>query len=162
MFSIKSISKLIFIIAMCKIFRWTGYVLTLLGAILIIMAVIGIFRCHHQFHNTQVQTCCTMQKQGGDKAVSKDDSASFKQHSMGAEAPMMTTCGNKHVMCSSGAPMMCMGGQMYLHRIAFHMGLAICFLLLAIVLLLISYNCKCKKCCDHTDGRCECKEEKKE
>jgi hypothetical protein len=149
---------------MCRILRWTGYASTLIGAILIIMAIIGGFRCHH--HYVHVHACCNMQQSGGNMAVVKSDSAICKQHSMSINTPMgkqdSAKCFKKQVMCANAAPMSCNGCQMYNHRIGFHMGLAICFLLLAIALFMISNSCRCKKCCECKDGKCECKEEKKE
>ncbi len=149
---------------MCRILRWTGYVSTLVGAILIILTIIGAFRYHH--HYVHAHACCNMQQADGNMAVAKSDSASCKQHSMGANAPMgkqdSAKCCKKQVMCANAAPMICNGCQMYHHRIGFHMGLAVCFLLLAIALLMISNSCRCKKCCECGEGKCECKEEKKE
>jgi len=151
---------------MCRILRWIGYASTIIGAILIIMAVIGGFNYHHHYVHAHAQTCCNMQHPGGNMAVAKSDSASCKQHSMSANAPMgkqdSVKCCKKQAMCSGAAPMICNCCQMYHHRIGFHMGLAICFLLLAIALFMISKNCCCKKCCEDKEGKCESKEEKKE
>ena len=147
---------------MCRILRWTGYASTLIGAILIVMAIIGGFRYHHHY----VHACYNMQQSGGNMAVAKSDSSSCKHHSMSANAPMgkqdSAKCCKQQVMCGNAAPMICNGCQMYNHRIGFHMGLAICFLLLAMALFMISNSCRCKRCCECKDGKCECKEEKKE
>lgn len=154
---------------MCRILRWVGYVSTAIGAILIIMAIIGGFRYHHHYMNAHAQVCCNMQHHDGDMAATKTDSGSCKQHEMMGkdttksckQAMTGKECCKKHeMMCSPmAAPMMCNSCQMLHHRIAFHMGLAICFLLLAITLFMICNHCHCKKCCEE---KCECKDEKKE
>ena len=145
---------------MSRILRWTGYALTLFGAILIIMAIVGGFRYNHHYCHSHVQTCCNMQP-GGNKAVTKNDSASCKQHSMDMSKQDSTKCCKKQVMpCPAGAPMTCNSCQISLQHVGFHLGLAISFLLLAIALFIISNNCCCKKCCE--DGKCNCNEEKKE
>ncbi len=153
---------------MCRILRWIGYASTLIGAILIIMAIIGGFRYHHHYVHAHVPVACyNMQQPGGDMTVTKKDSASCKQHSMIVNATMgkqdsAKYC-KKQAMYSTAAPMMiCNSCQMYHHRIGFHLGLAICFLLLAISLFMISNSCRCKKCCEYREGKCEGKEEKKE
>jgi hypothetical protein len=157
---------------MCRILRWVGYVSTAIGAILIIMAIIGGFRFHHHFMHEHMQTTCTMQHHDNEMTGAKADSGKCKQHEMMGKdttkcckkAMMGKGCCKKQaMMCSPmAAPMMCQGCQMFHHRIAFHMGLAICFLLLAIALFMICKHCHCKHCCECKDGKCECKEEKKE
>ncbi len=143
---------------MCKILRWIGYASTVIGAILIIMAIIGGFKYHCHYNHSHMQTC-SMEQPGGKMAVAKSDSVSCNKHSMSADKPMVkqdtVKCYKKQAMCSAAAPMMGNCCQMYHFRIGFHMGLAICFLLLAIALFMICNNCCCKK---HS----ECKEEKKE
>jgi carbon starvation protein CstA len=152
---------------MCRIIRWIGYASTVIGAILIIMAIVGGFRYHHHFmHSHMPEVCCNMQHSRGNMEMSKTDSASCKQHSISANMPMgkqdsVKSC-KKQMMCYTSTPMACITCQMYHHRIGFHMGLAISFLLLAIALFMISSHCRCKHCCECKDGKCECKEEKKE
>ncbi len=152
---------------MCRIIRWIGYASTVIGAILIIIAIVGGFNYHHHFMQSHMPVvCCNMQHSGGNMTMSKTDSASCKQHSMSSNMPMgkqdsVKSC-KKQMMCCASVPMVCMTCQMYHHRIGFHMGLAICFLLLAIALFMISNHCCCKHCCECKDGKCECKEEKKE
>lgn len=147
---------------MCRILRWTGYASTLIGAILIIITIIGGFSFHHHYVHAHAKVCCTMQQPTGDMAVVVSDSASVKHHSMTVTATMgkqdSSKCCKKQAMCCNAAPMMCHGCQMYHHRIGFHMGLAICFLLLAIALFTISNRCRCKKCTESREGN----EEKKE
>jgi hypothetical protein len=172
---------------MCRFLKWVGYVSTAIGAILIIMAIIGGFRYHHHFMHGHMQGCSIMQHPGGDMAA-KGDSASCKhammgkdttkcskhsmmgkdttkccKHSMMGKQDSTKSCKKQAMMCSASAPMM-MGNccQMYQHRIGFHMGLAICFLLLAIALFMICKHCHCKHCCDDKECKCETKEEKKE
>jgi hypothetical protein len=146
---------------MCRILRWVGYASTAIGAILIIMAIVGGLRFHHHYCNAHMQTCMNMEHPGGDKAVAKMDSASCKQHSMMGKQDS-TKCCKKQAMCSMAAPMMCNSCQMHHARIGFHLGLAICFLLLAIALFMICNNCCCKKCCGDKECKCETKDEKKE
>jgi hypothetical protein len=100
-------------------------------------------------------------------APAKGDSASAKMHSIDAKASMLMAkqdsakCCKSQMLYAAASPMFCNSCQMFHHHIVFHLGLAICFLLLAITLLMISNQCRCKKCCECKDGKCECKEEKK-
>jgi len=143
---------------MCRILRWVGYVSTAIGAILIIMAIISGFRYHHHFINAHAQVCCNLHHAGDNMASAKTDSGSCKQHEMIGKD---TTKYCKKAMMGTpmAAPMMCNSCQMCNHQIGFYIGLAICFLLLAIALFMICNHCHCKKCCEE---KCECKEEKKE
>ena len=153
--------KLKLIRAMCKILRWTGYVSTLIGAIFIIMSIIGGFRYHHHYIQAHAQTFCNMQHAGGNMAVVVSDSVRCKQHSVtvtgtrgkqdSVKYAITVTgtmgkqdsgrCCKKQPVYLTTAPMICHGCRMYHHRIGFHMGLAMCFLLLAIALFMISNSC---------------------
>jgi len=153
--------KLKLIRAMCKILRWTGYASTLIGAIFIIMSIIGGFRYHHHYIQAHAQTFCNMQHAGGNMAVVVSDSVRCKQHSVtvtgtrgkqdSVKYAITVTgtmgkqdsgrCCKKQPVYLTTAPMICHGCRMYHHRIGFHMGLAMCFLLLAIALFMISNSC---------------------
>jgi hypothetical protein len=138
---------------MSKILRWTGYASTFIGALLIIMAIIGGFRYHHQSIHPNSQAGCNMQHCCCGMMAVKGDSSNYKMHAMIAVAPMgkqdSTKCCKKQTMCcmakTAAAPMKSNSYQMQHHRIGFHMGLAICFLLLAIALFMISNSLKSTK-----------------
>jgi hypothetical protein len=151
---------------MCRILRWTGYASALIGALLIVMAIIGGFRFHHHYAHAHMQVCCNMQHHDGGMSLAKSDSASSKQHSMSVNSPMgkqdSVKCCKSHVMCCNASPMNRNSHQMYHYRIGFHIGLAICFLLLAITLFMISNSCRCKRCREDIEAKGEHIEEKKE
>ncbi len=149
---------------MCRILRWTGYASALIGAILIIMAIIGGFRFHHHYVHAQVQDCCMMHH-GGSMAVAKVDSTTTHQHSMMANSAIgkedSVNCCKNQPKCYMAAHMSHNSHQMYKHRIGFHVGLAICFLFLAITLFMISNSCRCKRCREDREGKGEQIEDKK-
>ncbi len=173
---------------MCRIIRWIGYASTVIGAVLIILAIIGGFKFHHHYVHEHVMMCTSMQHHEGTMSevkgepgsckkqamMTKKDSASCKQSSMEAKKdsvgskqnsmvakPCCEKCCKMQAMCcSASAPAVCSFCRMHHALISFHIGLAMCFLLLAIALFMISNSCRCKKCRD--DRKCECKEDKKE
>ena len=136
---------------MCRILRWIGYACTLVGTVLIVMAIIGGCKYHHHFVHEHAMACSNMQHPGGGMAVSKTDSGSMKNCMMVKQDS--AKCCNKQATCCAAAPMICQSCQMHHARISFHIGLAICFLLLAIVLITISNSCRCKKCCESKEGK---------
>ncbi len=145
---------------MCRILRWIGYASTLVGAVLIVMAIIGGCKFHHHFVHEHGMAYSNMQHPGCGMAVAKTDSGSMK-HSMMVKQDSAKCCKNQ-AMCCAAAPAICQSCQMHHARISFNIGLAICFLLLAIVLIMISNSCRCKKCCESKEGKSEFKKEKKE
>jgi hypothetical protein len=149
---------------LCKIIRWIGYAVTAIAAILIIMSVIGGF-CHHGCgHMKAPQEKSCVQHQQSTMDSTKVDTACCK-HNAHAMAMMDSSkqkpcCATHENMKSEGCPMMHEGCPMGHHR-GNPLLLAISLLLLAIALFSISKNCCCKKYCDCSDGKCDCKEETK-
>ena len=150
---------------MYRILRWTGYASTVIGALLIIMAIIGVFRYHHHYFNGHMKACYQMKAPSGKLAIIKSDSTAKKQLFVTVtDSGKQDTASIRKIklMYANGAPMMCNGCRMYHPRIGLHIGLAICFLLLAITLLMISNSCRSKQCCEHKEDKVGHHEEKKE
>ena len=144
---------------MCKILRWIGYAATAVGAILIIISVIGGF-CHHGCTHAQPHIeKCSMHHSGCDKDVVKTDSisGSNKPCCSSAVAKTDSCCAKKETSCSPANSMNEKGCSME-HEHGSILELAISLLLLAMALFMISKKC----CCKCKDGKCDCKEEKKE
>jgi hypothetical protein len=138
---------------MGKILRWIGYALTTVGAILIILSVIGGF-CHQKcaYSHTKKEKYCVQHKASCDKDVAKTDSACYKhqEHAVAkADSTIKKPCCTRHdAMKEKSCTME--------HRQGNPLELAIALFLLSISLFMISKNCCCK------DSHCDCKEEKKE
>jgi hypothetical protein len=138
---------------MSKILRWTGYATTTVGAILIILYVIGGL-CYHKssYPHPQKEKCCVQHKVSCDKDVAKTDSACYKhqEHAVAmADSAMQKPCCTRHEAMSEKSCTM-------EHRQGNPLELAIALFLLSISLFMISKHCCCK------DSHCDCKEEKKE